>query len=36
MTVIVGIFLLDMKEHIKYIENKIAKNIDIIFKSKPL
>ena len=33
---IVGTFLLDMQEHIKYIENKIAKNIDIILKSKPM
>ena len=33
-----GVFLdenLTWKEHIKYIENKIAKNIGIIFRSKP-
>ena len=34
----IGVFLdenLTWKEHIKYIENKIAKNIGIIFRSKP-
>ena len=35
---VLGVFLdknLTWKEHIKYIQNKIAKNIGIIFRSKP-